>query len=46
MARGILITALAALLFAGKGIVIKYLYTLNASVDEVMILRMLFSIPL
>jgi drug/metabolite transporter (DMT)-like permease len=37
--------AASALLFAGKGTLIKYLYTLGAAVEEVMVLRMLFALP-
>lgn len=44
-AVGALMVAASALLFAGKGTLIKYLYTLGAGVEEVMLLRMLFALP-
>lgn len=46
MKAGVWLVAVAALLFAGKGIVIKYLYSLNVSVDQVMLLRMAFAAPI
>lgn len=43
---GMLMVAVAALLFACKGTLIKYIYALGATVDDVMILRLLFAIPI
>lgn len=37
--------AVSALLFACKGTLIKYIYTLGGSVADVMVLRLLFSMP-
>jgi drug/metabolite transporter (DMT)-like permease len=42
---GTALVVIAALLFACKGTLIKYVYTLGASVADVMILRLLFSTP-
>lgn len=42
---GVLLVAGSALLFACKGTVIKYIYALGASVADLMILRLLFSMP-
>ena len=44
-ASGTSLVVVAALLFACKGTLIKYIYTLGASVADVMILRLLFSMP-
>jgi len=44
--RGVLLVAGAALLFACKGTLIKYIYGLGASVADLMILRLLFSMPI
>lgn len=46
MNRGSLLVIVAALLFACKGTLIKYVYSLGASVADVMILRLLFSLPI
>ncbi len=43
---GSLLVIIAALLFACKGTLIKYIYGLGASVADVMILRLLFSLPI
>lgn len=43
---GGLLVAGAALLFAAKGTLIKFIYGLGASVADVMILRLLFSMPI
>ena len=43
---GSLLVVVAALLFACKGTLIKYIYSLGASVADVMILRLLFSLPI
>lgn len=43
---GSLLVIAAALLFACKGTLIKHLYGLGASVADVMILRLLFSLPI
>jgi drug/metabolite transporter (DMT)-like permease len=42
---GTALVIIAALLFACKGTLIKYIYTLDAGVDDVMILRLLLSTP-
>lgn len=42
---GALLVVVAALLFAAKGTLIKYIYGLGADVADVMVLRLLFSIP-
>ncbi len=44
--NGIWLVIGAALLFACKGTLIKYIYTLGASVADLMILRLLFSMPI
>lgn len=44
-ASGTTLVIAAALLFACKGTLIKYVYTLGAGVADVMILRLLFSTP-
>ena len=43
---GSLLVIFAALLFACKGTLIKYIYALGASVADLMILRLLFSLPI
>ncbi len=43
---GALLVIISALLFACKGTLIKYIYSLGASVADVMILRLLFSLPI
>lgn len=43
---GTLLVGGAALLFAAKGTLIKFIYSLGASVADVMILRLLFSMPI
>jgi drug/metabolite transporter (DMT)-like permease len=43
---GTLLVIGAALLFAAKGTLIKYIYTQGAGVADVMILRLLFSMPI
>jgi drug/metabolite transporter (DMT)-like permease len=43
---GALMVATSALLFAAKGTLIKYIYTLGVSVSDLMILRLLFSAPI
>jgi drug/metabolite transporter (DMT)-like permease len=43
---GTLLVGGAALLFAAKGTLIKYIYGLGATVADVMILRLLFSMPI
>lgn len=40
------LVVIAALLFACKGTLIKFIYSLGASVADVMILRLLFSLPI
>lgn len=45
MQSGMLLVGLSALLFACKGTVIKFLYGQGATVAEVMLLRMVFSLP-
>ncbi|MDB6062247.1 MAG: permease [Verrucomicrobiaceae bacterium] len=42
---GTAMVVIAALLFACKGTLIKYIYSLGAGVADVMILRLLFSMP-
>lgn len=42
---GAVMVAASALLFACKGTLIKYIYTLGAGVADVMVLRLLFSVP-
>jgi drug/metabolite transporter (DMT)-like permease len=42
---GMGLVAISALLFACKGTLIKYIFTLGASVEDVMILRLLFAMP-
>lgn len=44
--KGSLLVIIAALLFACKGTLIKYIYSLGASVADVMVLRLLFSLPI
>ncbi|MFT3929747.1 MAG: DMT family transporter [Spongiibacteraceae bacterium] len=46
MNTGSWLVIVAALLFACKGTLIKYIYSLGASVADVMILRLLFSLPI
>lgn len=43
---GALLVIAAALLFACKGTLIKFIYSLGASVADLMILRLLFSLPI
>lgn len=43
---GSLLVIVSALLFACKGTLIKYIYSLGAGVADVMILRLLFSLPI
>lgn len=43
---GSTLVIVSALLFAAKGTLIKYIYGLGASVADVMILRLLFSMPI
>lgn len=43
---GTLLVGGAALLFAAKGTLIKFIYSLGASVADVMILRLVFSMPI
>jgi drug/metabolite transporter (DMT)-like permease len=43
---GALLVGAAALLFAAKGTLIKFIYGLGATVADVMILRLLFSMPI
>ncbi len=43
---GLWLVGVAALLFACKGVVIKMLYAKGATVADVMVLRMLFSLPI
>lgn len=43
---GTLLVGGAALLFAAKGTLIKYIYSIGAGVADVMILRLLFSMPI
>lgn len=45
MRSGFMLVAVSALLFACKGTLIKYLYAQGASPDDVMLLRMVFSLP-
>lgn len=42
---GTSLVVIAALLFACKGTLIKYMYSLGARVDDVMLLRQVFSVP-
>lgn len=42
---GAALVAVSALLFACKGTLIKYIYTLGASVTDLMVLRLWFSVP-
>lgn len=41
-----MLVAVSALLYASKGTLIKYLYTLGAGVADVMILRLIFAAPI
>lgn len=43
---GSMLVIISALLFACKGTLIKFIYSLGASVADVMILRLLFSMPI
>jgi drug/metabolite transporter (DMT)-like permease len=44
--KGSLLVIVAALLFACKGTLIKYIYSLGAGVADVMVLRLSFSLPI
>lgn len=45
-ATGAALVAISAVLFACKGTLIKYIYTLGAGVSDVMVLRLLFAAPI